>query len=171
MRAHTIVLDLNNDGSIRLTSGTLGGVLVGLRRGGVAERVMQVQPVYEDEIAQYVRGFRDCERMGAWHALDDACSVAAEAQDAAAEFCGALADALFKLCHPRRPVSDVTDLLDAIAGTASERASARVVLAHALEALDGLDAVCEQASRDDFGTAYGGDHQGPLIDGGEHVRH
>jgi len=141
---------------------------------GIHERVAAVRPIVtESAIADAIRAFNACGRRGAWHALDDACAVAADAQSEAAATCQTLADALFALSHPRRPETDVVDLLDAVAGTDDERAAARVALTRALEALDGLDEACARASEIVHGAADDGHHQAPqnYIDGGEHARH
>jgi hypothetical protein len=72
MQQLTMILDLDDDGAIRLASDMLGGALVGIRRAGQPERVIQVRHVYEDHIEQYVRAYGDCEVMGAWNMLDAA---------------------------------------------------------------------------------------------------
>jgi len=141
---------------------------------GTPERVAAARPIVtESAIADAIRNFNACERRGAWHVLDDACAVAAEAQVEAAAACQGLADTLFALSHPRRPESDVADLLEAVADSADERAAARIALTRALEALDGLDEACARASEIVHGAADDGHHQAPLnyIDGGEHARH
>jgi len=141
---------------------------------GTHERVAAVRTlVSEDALADAIRAYNACERRGAWNALDDACAVAADAQAEAAAACQTLADALFALSHPRRPETDVADLLEAVAGTADERAAARVALTRALEALDGFDEACVRASEIVRGADDAGHNQAPLgyIDGGEHARH
>lgn len=141
---------------------------------GTHERVTAVRPlVSEDALADAIRAFNACARRGAWHALDDACAVAADAQSEAAATCQTLADALFALSHPRRLETDVADLLEAVAGTADERAAARDALTRALEALDGLDEACAHASEVVHGAADDEHHQAPLayVEGGQHARH
>jgi len=174
MNTDFVIVRIENGAFVGLESPHHAIRRVAVITDGTHERVAAVRTlVSEDALADAIRAFNACERRGAWHALDDACAVAADAQSEAAATCQTLADTLFALSHPRRPDTDVADLLKAVVVTADERAAARVALTRALEALDGLDEACVRASEVVHGAGDDGHHQAPLgyIDGGEHARH
>lgn len=169
MQPHTLVLDLNDDGSVSLASATLGGVRVAIRRGGAAERVTAVRPVLEDEIEHYVRGFEDCARMGAWHLLDAAREVVAEAENAASATSAELARRLHVPIARRVP--DLAALLVDVNDLAPLFANARRLHEVSLQALEEFEVAYREAASV-HGAADGGDHQRPLIEEGDnHVRH
>ncbi len=136
MEDFTLLLDLDDDGSVRLSSITLAGARVGLRRAGQPERVIQVRTVDESEAASYSLGFRDCNVAGAWHGLDDAGSVTGEALERAGMACATLAAYFQEYGRPAQPARDLESLLTDVIRTHNERVTARQLLCSALEALD-----------------------------------
>lgn len=163
---------------VRIENGHFAGLqcaIPNLRRvavvnDGFEERVALVhQLVSEHEIAEAVRVIASCRRTGAWHLLDAAREVVAEAEDAASEVSAELAARLHVPIVDRVPDLDAQlcdlDQLRPLIDEAKRRHAA------ALAAWQEFECAYQEAAYV-AGAADGGYHQRPLIEeGDDHVRH
>ena len=175
-----MILDLDDDGTIRFTSDTLGGTCVGIRRAGQPERVIQVQSIYESDIEQYVRAYSECEVMGGWNGLDDARDIACTTARHGIEMLAQLVDRLHVPIASRRGPRQLAVLLADTQGADSQLTDAERAAERVLQAIQELRAVSARATEiigdsSDTQAAHGGHHQRPLIEieieGEDHVRH
>lgn len=165
---------------VRIENGHFAGlecVIPTLRRvavvtDGFEERVaLAHQLVSEHEIAEAVRVIASCRRTGAWHLLDAARDVVAEAEDAASEVSAELAARLHV------PIADRIPDLDALLGDLDQLRplidEARRRHAAALAAWQEFECAYQEAASV-AGAAHDGRHHQPLVhneEGNDHVRH
>lgn len=163
----TLVLELDDDGSVRLSSNTLGGTPYAIMRGGQAERVARVHCILEADIEQYLRNFHAADLSGAWHGLDDARDVVCEAARHAIDVAGGLVGRLHVPVASRFERRDLAALLADTDDAGAQLDAAEEAAQRVLEAIRGLRTVHTQASQTAAAgrspAAHDGRHQQPLL--------